>query len=240
MHRTMNTLVLACLALSLAGPESRAGGQTIVAYIDTTEMFASARSLAHWDAFYALLTATHGLSKKPALLGISRGGLNVHKWAAANPDAVTCIVGVAPVCDIKSWPAGRGLSGGHPPSWKLLLSAYEMTEEQALADRANPVDRLGPIARAGIPVLHIYSPQDEAVPYEENTKMVAEKLTAMGGRFTGKPLVFERTDDPALADLQTRIDAKNPAAVARAHSRTCGAAWQAEAAAFILEAHGMR
>jgi len=211
-----------------------------VGFIDTTGMFANARSLAHWDAFYRLLTTRHGVSKKPALLGISRGGLNVHAWAAANPGAVACIVGVAPVCDITSWPAGRGLSGGHPSSWKQLLAAYEMTEEQALAYKGNPVHRLEPIARAGIPVLHIYSPQDEAVPYEENTKPVAEQLTALGGRFTGKPLVFERTDDPGLADLQRRIDAKNPAAVARAHSRTCGAAWQADAVSFILQAHGMR
>lgn len=227
-------------------PEKPAGDRELlekgfhVAYIDTVGMFANARSLAHWDAFHALLTRRHGLSTKPALLGISRGGLNIHKWAAANPDKVSCIVGVAPVCDIRSWPGGKGLSGGHGGSWRQLLDAYGMTEEQALAYRENPVDLLEPLARAGIPVLHVYSPQDEAVPYEENTRIVAERLTALGGEFKGLPFRFERSDDPSLAALQAVIDAKNPLAVARAHSNVCGAAWQAEVVAFILAATGPR
>jgi len=33
MHRSMNTFVLACLALILAGPESHAGGGTVVACV---------------------------------------------------------------------------------------------------------------------------------------------------------------------------------------------------------------
>ncbi|HEX4591057.1 MAG TPA: hypothetical protein VH120_14060 [Gemmataceae bacterium] len=44
-----------------------------------------------WDAWYAFLTATHGLSKKPAFIGMSRGGRNAYTWATANPDKVSCI-----------------------------------------------------------------------------------------------------------------------------------------------------
>lgn len=227
-------------------PEKPAGDRQLlekgfhVAYIDTVEMFANARSLAHWDAFHALLTGRYGLSRKPALLGISRGGLNIHAWAAANPDKVSCLVGVAPVCDIASWPGGRGLSGGHGGSWRQLLAAHGMTEEQALAWRRNPVDLLEPIARAGIPVLHVYSPQDEAVPSVENTEVVAERLAALGGSFKGLAFDYQRSDDPAVAGLQAVIDAKNPRAVARAHSNVCGAAWQDEVVAFILAATGSR
>src|SRR5882724_3758219 len=44
-----------------------------------------------WDAWYAFLTGKHGLSKKPAFIGMSRGGRNAYTWATANPDKVSCL-----------------------------------------------------------------------------------------------------------------------------------------------------
>jgi pimeloyl-ACP methyl ester carboxylesterase len=44
-----------------------------------------------WDAWYAWLTEQHGLSKKPAFDGMSKGGVNAYQWATANPDKVSCI-----------------------------------------------------------------------------------------------------------------------------------------------------
>ena len=44
-----------------------------------------------WDAWYAWLTDKHGLSRKPAFIGMSRGGLNEYDWTTANPDKVSCI-----------------------------------------------------------------------------------------------------------------------------------------------------
>jgi hypothetical protein len=44
-----------------------------------------------WDAWYRFLTETHGLSQKPAFVGMSRGGRNAYTWATANPDKVSCI-----------------------------------------------------------------------------------------------------------------------------------------------------
>jgi lysophospholipase L1-like esterase len=214
-----------------------------VASIDIFGMFGAPKALAHWDAFYKLMTERHGLAAKVALIGLSRGGLPVHKWAAANPDKVACIVGIAPVCDIKSWPGGKGLSGGHGASWKLLLELYGMTEQQAMEYKQNPVDLVEPIAKAKIPVLHIYSPQDEGVPYEENTKVVAEKLKAMGGDFTGIAVEVKRSsieNHPALKSVQEQVDRKNPKAVAGAHRTVCGTADQAATAAFILKHAGAK
>jgi pimeloyl-ACP methyl ester carboxylesterase len=45
----------------------------------------------HWEAWYAYLTEKHGLSKKPAFVGMSKGGVNAYDWAAAHPDKVSCI-----------------------------------------------------------------------------------------------------------------------------------------------------
>jgi pimeloyl-ACP methyl ester carboxylesterase len=44
-----------------------------------------------WDAWYAFLTQQHGLSAKPAFIGMSRGGEYAYTWATANPDKVSCI-----------------------------------------------------------------------------------------------------------------------------------------------------
>ncbi len=44
-----------------------------------------------WDAFYVWLTEKHGLSAKPAFVGISKGGVNEYDWTTANPDKASCI-----------------------------------------------------------------------------------------------------------------------------------------------------
>lgn len=44
-----------------------------------------------WDAWYTFLTEKHGLSKKPALIGMSGGGRNAFTWATTNPEKVSCI-----------------------------------------------------------------------------------------------------------------------------------------------------
>src|SRR6516165_5851092 len=44
-----------------------------------------------WDAWYTFLTEKHGLSKKPAFIGMSGGGRNAFTWATANLEKVSCI-----------------------------------------------------------------------------------------------------------------------------------------------------
>ena len=64
-----------------------------VAYLDCSNTFGSPETMKRWAIFYDLLTNTHGLAKKPVLLGMSRGGLYVYHWAAAHPDQVGLIYG---------------------------------------------------------------------------------------------------------------------------------------------------
>jgi len=49
-----------------------------------------------WDAWYAFLTEKHGFSKKPAFVGMSKGGVNEYQWTTANPDKVSAIYGDNP------------------------------------------------------------------------------------------------------------------------------------------------
>ena len=44
-----------------------------------------------WEAWYTFLTDGHGLSKKPAFIGMSRGGEYAYTWSVFHPDKVACI-----------------------------------------------------------------------------------------------------------------------------------------------------
>ncbi len=66
-----------------------------IAYISAN---ATLKPGKEWDAWYAYLTGK-GLSKKPAFIGMSRGGEYEYMWATAHPDAVSCIYGDNPAID---------------------------------------------------------------------------------------------------------------------------------------------
>ena len=55
------------------------------------ELGMSRRASMEWDAWYAFLTGQYGLSKKTALIGMSRGGIFEYRWGTANPEKVSCI-----------------------------------------------------------------------------------------------------------------------------------------------------
>ncbi|HJN19254.1 MAG TPA: prolyl oligopeptidase family serine peptidase, partial [Armatimonadota bacterium] len=76
------------------------------------------------------------------------------------------------VCDIRSYP---GIAAAAP--------AYAMTEKEltdSLAEH-NPIDRLAPLAKAGVPIFHIHGDSDTVVPIEENSQVVHARYTALGG-----------------------------------------------------------
>jgi pimeloyl-ACP methyl ester carboxylesterase len=139
--------------------------------------------MAHFDALYDELVGRQGFHPRPLLEGLSRGGLYVYAWAASNPGKVGAIYADNAVCDIRSWPGGRGAAPGSPEDWKELKLCYGFgSDAEALAWKGNPIDRLEPIARAGIPVIHVFGDADEGVPWEENTGILAERYRALGGR----------------------------------------------------------
>jgi pimeloyl-ACP methyl ester carboxylesterase len=65
-------------------------------HIAYTSANANLRPGKEWDTWYAFLTDKHGLSKKPAFVGMSRGGEYAYTWATANPERVSCIYGDNP------------------------------------------------------------------------------------------------------------------------------------------------
>lgn len=152
-----------------------------IAHINTAGMLGGPKAMAAWDLFYDHLLTEHDLAPKPALEGVSRGGLFVYRWASLHPERVACIYADTPVCDIRSWPLGSGSGRGHAETWSHLLRELELSEDAALAYPHNPIDLLEPIAAAGVPLLHIVSRNDEIVPPEENTDVLADRYRALGG-----------------------------------------------------------
>ena len=56
-----------------------------------------------------------------------------------------------------------------------------MTESEILNYKKNPVDNLQPLAKAGIPLLHIVGDADLVVPPAENTAIIERRYKEMGG-----------------------------------------------------------
>ena len=156
-------------------------GWHLVYFISAAGLYGSPEAVKRWNLCYDYLTKKYGFSQKVVLEGFSRGGLLIYNWAAQNPDKVACIYADAPVCDIKSWPLGKGDSKPCHINLQACLDAYGFNEEQALKSTGNPIDNLKPIAQANIPLLHVCGDADDIVPMKENTSILQKRYTELGG-----------------------------------------------------------
>lgn len=141
--------------------------------IDVGESYGSPDGRAIFSGFYQELITKRGFATRGVMLGRSRGGLMTLCWAAENTDKVAAFAGVYPVCNIASYP-GVAKAGG----------AYHLgTEELAtrLAEH-NPIDRLAPLAKAGIPLFAIHGDKDGTVPLDLNSGEMKKRYEALGGK----------------------------------------------------------
>lgn len=151
------------------------------AHISVGNTYGSPGAMKHFEAFHAE-ALRRGLARKAALIGISRGCLYAHRFAAAHPDKVSVIYGDAGVCDIKSWPGGKGRGKGSASDWASLQKLYGFLDEAAaLAWKGGPIDTLEPLAKAGIPLIYVVGDADTVVPAEENALLVEQRYRALGG-----------------------------------------------------------
>jgi pimeloyl-ACP methyl ester carboxylesterase len=152
-----------------------------VVYCDVGVLYGCPKAVARWDAFYKIMTEKLGLSKRPVLEGMSRGGLIIYNWASKNPEKVGAIYGDAPVCDFKSWPAGFGDGIGSRGSWEECKKVYGIASDaEARKFNGNPIDNLSPIAAAKIPIIHVVGEADKVVPAAENTAILADRYRKLG------------------------------------------------------------
>ena len=143
-----------------------------VAGVDVGESYGNPQGRAHFTALYRELVERRGFSRKPCLLARSRGGLMLYNWAAEHPDSVGCIAGIYPVCNLRSWPGLNKACGAYG------LSAEQLDIQLA---QHNPIDRLAPLAKAGVPIFHIHGDTDDVVPLPDNSALLASRYRELGG-----------------------------------------------------------
>ncbi|MBQ2038172.1 MAG: hypothetical protein II486_01830 [Thermoguttaceae bacterium] len=158
-----------------------------VAWLESAPLMGSPKSVALWQDFYLYLTGELKLSPKPNLEGMSRGGLYTTNWAFAYPDEVSSIYIDNPVLDFKSWPGGFGKGKRSDGDWSDVLKSYELTEEEALAYKGNPVDNkegCEALAKRGVGILLVCGDSDTVVPGDENYIPFKKLYESVGGPVT--------------------------------------------------------
>ena len=143
-----------------------------IAGVDVGESCGSPKGRAGYSVFYNELVEKRGFAKRVCLLAQSRGGLMLYNWACEHPEAVACIAGIYPACNLHSY-----------PGFDKACGAYGLTTAQLEAQlpRHNPIDRLPPLARAGVPIFHIHGDMDRIVPLEDNSGELARRYRELGG-----------------------------------------------------------
>ncbi|MCA9035917.1 MAG: prolyl oligopeptidase family serine peptidase [Planctomycetaceae bacterium] len=143
-----------------------------IAGIDVGESYGSPAGSRLYTLLYEHLVSK-GFSSRPILLGRSRGGLMTLSWAADHPDRVGAFAGIYPVCNLASYPGLDRACGA------FQLSAQELSQR---LKEFNPIDRLGPLAKAGVPMFSIHGDVDTVVPLEKNSGMMRDRYVALGGQ----------------------------------------------------------
>jgi pimeloyl-ACP methyl ester carboxylesterase len=173
-----------------------------VAGIDVGETYANPEARERFWTFYREAKTRFRLAEKVCLLAQSRGGLNHYLFATQHPEAVRCIAGIYPVMDLRSYP-------GLPKA----AAAYHISEDELAARLSpnNPIDRLDPLARAGIPILHLHGDRDKLVPLAANSAAAGERYRVLGGEMTvvtvtgkGHEEVPEFFESPVLLEFLLR------------------------------------
>lgn len=146
-----------------------------IAGVDVGESYGSPKGRETYTAFHETMVNRYGLCEKACLLARSRGGLMLYNWAVEHPDSVACIAGIYPVCNFRCYP------GLDQASSVYGLTAAELETQLA---KHNPIDRLTPLARAGVPLFHLHGDADTVVPLEPNSGELNRRYRDLSGTMT--------------------------------------------------------
>lgn len=149
-----------------------------VAWVDVGHLFGGPEAMRIFDRFYEEVVKRYGLAENPVMEGFSRGGLTAMNWSILHPDKVAGIYLDSPVLDIHSWPKGQS-----EDLWAKSLDAYSLDRKTA-DEWKGPLARLGPLAKAGVPIFVVAGGADKVVPFPENSAILEERYGELGGDFT--------------------------------------------------------
>ncbi|MDB5336171.1 MAG: alpha/beta hydrolase [Planctomycetaceae bacterium] len=149
-------------------------------YINVQEQYGSPHAMAAWEKFYEVLVKDHELHAKPGILGMSRGGMYALAWGMAHPDKTLAIDLDNAVCNPKGLIGNPKVAGS--PEWKNLLKAYGFTRDaDVLAYKNFPIDNLGRLAEAKVPLLLVYGDSDKTLPHTQQSQVLWDRYTALKG-----------------------------------------------------------
>lgn len=133
-----------------------------VAQMEVGEQFGAPRGTAAFNELYAHVVIHAGLARRVVVAGAGSGALAAVNFAATHPTRVAGLVLEQPVVDLRSWP------GNEPRLRAQMLEAYGLTEEKFAGFKGNPVERVGLIAAAKLPIALVRSGGVELAPWEQN------------------------------------------------------------------------
>ena len=108
---------------------------------------------------------------------MSRGGLIIFNWVAANPGKVSCIYGDAPVCSLLSWPIGQTPTPGkknNAAGQCVAAYGFDSLESFKASPPEMPLGHAAALAKKKIPILPLVGLADEVVPYQDNGGLFAK------------------------------------------------------------------
>ena len=143
-----------------------------VAGVDVGESYGNPQGRAHFTAFYQELVERRGFSRKPVPAATQ----------PRRPDALQLGRRASGFggrhrrhlsrCNLRSWPGLDQACGAYG------LTAAQLEEQLA---QHNPIDRLAPLAKAGVPIFHIHGDADDVVPLKDNSALLASRYRELGG-----------------------------------------------------------
>jgi pimeloyl-ACP methyl ester carboxylesterase len=180
-----------------------------IAGVDVGESMGNPAGRKVYSAFHEQMVREYQLEPKARLIAQSRGGLMLYNWAVENPEKVRCVVGIYTVCDMRSY-----------PELPRAAEAYGLTvaELEKVLPQHNPIDRLEPLAKAKVPLLHIHGDSDKVVPLEANSKTLIERYQKLDGPAElivipgkGHETAKEFFEDPRLVEFlkSTKLPGKD-------------------------------
>jgi len=152
-----------------------------LAYYDVSGTFGGPEPIRWMRSFQSYAESEFQLAKKTVLFGFSRGGLYSFNYAAEYPEQVSGLYLDAPALDIRSWPGGYGEAERSEKAWQECLREYGVTEETLSDFQGSPLDRIEPVAKAGIPIIVVSGDADKAAIYSENTEILVRRYRELGG-----------------------------------------------------------
>jgi hypothetical protein len=171
-----------------------------IAGCDLGEVRGAPGSTAKFTCFYEEMVR-RGYSRKPILLGQSRGGMMTLAWAFRNPEKVKAWIGIYPVCNLASWPMKN--------SKRETLADFGLPEAELIArlKEFNPPENLAGLVAAKVPLFSVHGDNDLVVPHQENTILLKERYESLGGSFTVKIVPGEgHKVGPAFFECQELVD----------------------------------